>query len=49
MTGWLVVFAVPVAVFLIVAIDAALEARDRRREPDVCSPMHPCSHCGEGS
>jgi hypothetical protein len=40
-----VLAALTVAVLLAVAIDAALEARDRRREPDVCSPMHRCREC----
>lgn len=42
---WVLVFMVPVAVVLIVAIDAALEARDRRREPDVCSHYSRCKEC----
>jgi hypothetical protein len=49
MTLWLLIFAVPVAVFLIVAIDAALEWRDRRREPEPCSHYNRCPECGEGS
>jgi hypothetical protein len=39
------VIAVGVTVALIVGIDAALEWLDRRRNPDMCSPMHPCPEC----
>jgi hypothetical protein len=45
MTLWLIIFAVPVAVFLIVAIDSALEWRDRRRAPEPCSHFHRCEEC----
>jgi hypothetical protein len=42
--GW-VLAALTVAVLLAVAIDAALEARDRRREPEPCSHYNRCEEC----
>ena len=45
----IVALLVALAVFLIIAIDAALEWRDRRHGGAECTHYSRCEHCGEGS